>query len=157
LLISKILSVTCDNASVNNAMIDRLAILNDDFPGSPNHMRCFAHIINLVVKSILKQFDVPKKQINQVLDDAETELRILATDLEEEEELATEEIEGDEAETDDNIDGLVDEAEHLEEEERVELRKAVLPARMMLTKACYILCDSTTDNAESSCAKPPLP
>jgi hypothetical protein len=138
----KILSVSCDNASANNVMIDHLAILNDDFPGSSNRTRCFAHIINLVVKSILKQFDVPKKQVNRVLDTAERELMVLAEDLEEEEEenLATEEIEGDEDEShkmEDNVDGLVDEAEQLEEEEHVELCKAVLPARMMLTKVRY--------------------
>jgi hypothetical protein len=33
-----------------------------DFPGEANRVRCLAHIVNLVVKMILRQFDVPKKK-----------------------------------------------------------------------------------------------
>ena len=76
----------------------------------------------------------------------------LAEDLEEEEEGASmEEIEGDEDErpVDNNVDGLVDKAEHLDEEEHGELRKAVLPVRMMLTKVCYITCDLTTTHTDA--------
>jgi hypothetical protein len=122
-------------------MINHLAVLNKNFPGRANRTRCFAHVINLVVKSVLKQFDIPNKQVDRVLDDAEKELEILAKDLEDEEEWAREEIEGegDEDETDDDIEGLVDEGETLDEEQRAELRIAVLPVRMMLTKVRYIL------------------
>ncbi|KAF8964442.1 hypothetical protein BDZ97DRAFT_1624243, partial [Flammula alnicola] len=53
----QILSVTCDNASANNAMIDHLATLLAEFPGSANQTRCFTHILNLVAKCIMRQFD----------------------------------------------------------------------------------------------------
>jgi hypothetical protein len=43
-------------------MVDKLAIQLDDFPGSASRVRCFAHILNLVVKSIMHQFDVPDKK-----------------------------------------------------------------------------------------------
>ena len=54
--------VICDNASANNVMIDHLAILLEAFPGLANHTRCFTHILNLVAKCIMKQFDAPKKK-----------------------------------------------------------------------------------------------
>lgn len=43
-------------------MIDNLANILLDFPGEPNHIQCLAHIINLVVKINLRQFDVCKKK-----------------------------------------------------------------------------------------------
>ena len=66
-------------------MIDELATLVDNFPGSTNRTRCFTHIINLVVKSILQQFDVPKVKRNEVVDQATEELLKLAGDIEGEE------------------------------------------------------------------------
>jgi len=50
---SQILSVTLDNASNNDTMIAELENLLDEFPGAANQTRCFTHILNLVVKSIL--------------------------------------------------------------------------------------------------------
>jgi hypothetical protein len=64
----QILSITCDNASPNDAMIDALAELVIAFPGAANRTRCFTHILNLVVKVILRQFDVPKAKVNEELD-----------------------------------------------------------------------------------------
>ena len=39
-------------------MVECLEVMIDDFPGASNQTRCFLHILNLVVKSILKQFDL---------------------------------------------------------------------------------------------------
>ena len=52
-------------------MVDELANLIDDFPGPANQTRCFLHILNLVVKSILRQFDLPtsKKSSDDEEDD----------------------------------------------------------------------------------------
>jgi hypothetical protein len=36
-----------------------------DYPGEANHSRCLVHIVNLVVKIILRQFDVSKKKEKQ--------------------------------------------------------------------------------------------
>jgi hypothetical protein len=39
-----------DNASNNNTLVDELAEMLDRFQGSLTRVRCFAHILNLVVK-----------------------------------------------------------------------------------------------------------
>jgi hypothetical protein len=52
-LSSQILSITCDNASNNDTMIEHLSTLVENFPGAANQTRCFTHILNLVAKSIL--------------------------------------------------------------------------------------------------------
>ena len=57
---SQILSVTCDNASNNDTIVEHLAMLVENFPGAANKTRCFNHILNLVAKSILRLFDAPK-------------------------------------------------------------------------------------------------
>jgi hypothetical protein len=46
-------------------MIDSLATIVADFPGEANCSRCLAHIVNLVVKIILRQFNVSKKKGKQ--------------------------------------------------------------------------------------------
>ena len=43
-------------------MIECLTTITTDFAGDANRVRCLAHIVNLVVKIILRQFDVPKKK-----------------------------------------------------------------------------------------------
>ena len=43
-------------------MVKTLEVLIDDFPGAANQTSCFLHILNLVVKSILKQFDLLKSK-----------------------------------------------------------------------------------------------
>ena len=46
-------------------MIDSLSTIMADYPGEANRSRCLAHIVNLVVKIILRQFDVSKKKGKQ--------------------------------------------------------------------------------------------
>jgi hypothetical protein len=60
-------------------MINELANLLDDFPGSANQTRCFTHVLNLVIKSIIRQFDLPKAQGDKILDEAANELLNLAS------------------------------------------------------------------------------
>ncbi|KAF8546724.1 hypothetical protein OG21DRAFT_1383697, partial [Imleria badia] len=52
-----ILGVMCDNASNNDAMIDSLSDLIPAFTGPKNQTCCFLHIVNLIAKSLLCQFD----------------------------------------------------------------------------------------------------
>ncbi|KAA1479967.1 hypothetical protein DENSPDRAFT_753064, partial [Dentipellis sp. KUC8613] len=52
----QLLGMTCDNASPNDVMVEKMADLIEGFPGQINRTRCFAH----VAKSMLSQFDVPK-------------------------------------------------------------------------------------------------
>ncbi|KAG1782402.1 hypothetical protein EV702DRAFT_925011, partial [Suillus placidus] len=51
------LSVTCDNTSNNNVMVDKLAMLVPEFAGEVSHTRCFLHTVNLVAKSLIREFD----------------------------------------------------------------------------------------------------
>lgn len=44
-------------------MVNELMMLTDGFTGPAAHTQCFLHIINLVAKSFLRQFDVKKKDI----------------------------------------------------------------------------------------------
>ncbi|KAK6977237.1 ribonuclease H-like domain-containing protein [Favolaschia claudopus] len=58
---NKHLSITADNASSNDTMMTHLETLLPSFSADLDRMRCFAHVINLVAKSLLKMFDPPKK------------------------------------------------------------------------------------------------
>jgi hypothetical protein len=62
-------------------MIEDLIDLLPDFPGDANHTRCFAHIVNLIAKSLLWQFDIPKKKGDEVLNQTEQDLLDLAGDI----------------------------------------------------------------------------
>ncbi|KDR65506.1 hypothetical protein GALMADRAFT_148651 [Galerina marginata CBS 339.88] len=79
------LSITYDNATNNDAMIEGLSDLLEDFPGAANQTRCFTHVLNLIVKSIIKQFDIPEAKAHKVFDDATKELLKLAGDIDTEE------------------------------------------------------------------------
>lgn len=54
------LGITCDNASNNDTMIAALEVEIPSFRGEQSQCRCFAHIINLIVKSILGLFEHQK-------------------------------------------------------------------------------------------------
>ena len=112
-------------------MMDELANLLEDFPGRANQTRCFTHVLNLVVKSIIKQFDLPKAW---TLDEAADELWNLAGDIELEEELlAADGEEGEEGE-DDNTEGWIDEREEMTAAELEALDACVHPIKLLLTK-----------------------
>jgi hypothetical protein len=49
----KVLTFTADNASNNNTLVDELADLILTFGGKEYHVRCFVHILNLIVKVCL--------------------------------------------------------------------------------------------------------
>jgi hypothetical protein len=116
-------------------MITELANLLDDFPGPANQTRCFTHILNLVVKSVIRQFDLPKSKSDRILDDAAIELLALADNIEfEEDELAMRDREEGVDGEDDNIEGWVDERTSMSEDELIELNESVEPIRLLLTK-----------------------
>lgn len=46
----QIFSLVADNASNNNTLVDELEVLLPSFGGQQARVRCFAHILNLVVK-----------------------------------------------------------------------------------------------------------
>jgi len=113
-------------------MIDALAELVIAFPGAANWTRCFTHILNLVVKVILRQFEAPKAKVGEMLDAAAQALANLAGDIEAEER-AMDDKEGDDSE-DDSEEGWVDPLEGMSEEEQEELDVAVQPVRLVLVK-----------------------
>src|SRR5258708_25370288 len=59
-------------------MNSELVNILTDFSGQANHICCFTHIINLVAKSLIKLFEVKKKNQYDVLTNAENDLQQLA-------------------------------------------------------------------------------
>ena len=116
-------------------MIAELAELLDNFPGPANQTRCFTHVINLVVKSIIRQFDLPtaKGPADKHLNEATKALLALAGDIDFEEDALAGADEEDSVEGD-NIEGWVDEHATMSEEEVDELDESVAPVRLLLTK-----------------------
>ena len=117
-------------------MIEELADLLDDFPGEANRTRCFTHILDLVAKSIIKQFDILKAHANEVLDDAAKELAALAVDLDIEERISHEDPSGDgedDADEDNNVDGWADVCDGLLSREREVLDESLQPVHLVLS------------------------
>jgi len=114
-------------------MIDELAELLDNFPGMANHTRCFTHILNLVAKSVMKQFDLPKARAGEVLDAATQALANLASDIEGEEVSMAGDLVGDEEE-DDNGEGLADIRDGMSTDEIAALDESLQPVRLVLVK-----------------------
>jgi hypothetical protein len=122
--------------------------LEDHLPAfsSVNRTRCFAHILNLVAKSLLKQFDVKKKKKHGEADgnddrdlqvsDEEHELLDLADGVNNEELTMAQEndIDDEDEVEEDDEDGWVDELEALTEEERNNLKAILRPVSKMLIK-----------------------
>ena len=123
-------------------MIRHLEVLIDEFRGRKSQTRCFAHILNLIAKSILRQFDIPRAQVNN--DDATVALIELAGNIEFEEEEMDEygDNDNDDDNSDDqeevmeNTDDWVNEREAMTMEQLAELDKSVQPVRRMLVKVC---------------------
>ena len=126
-------------------MVKELANLLDDFPGPVNQTRCFLHILNLVVKSIIRQFDFPKSkktsdgedEDNPTLDAATAELLKLAADIDLEEQITV--SAGDDEAADDDDEGWVDEHEDMTEDELKDLAASVQPVRLLLTKVTSLI------------------
>ena len=126
-------------------MVKELANLLDDFPGPANQTRCFLHILNLVVKSIIRQFDLPKSkktsddedEDDPTLDAATAELLKLAADIDLEEQITM--SAGDDEVTDDDDEGWIDECEDMTEDELKELAASVQPVRLLLTKVTSLI------------------
>ena len=82
----QILAITCDNMMGNDKMINKLAARLVEFPGAPNHVCCFTHILNLVVRSIMHQFNVSStRSAEDITDERTNELFKLAGNIETEE------------------------------------------------------------------------
>ena len=112
-------------------MIDRLAELVVAFPGAANRMRCFTHILNLVVKVILHQFDVPKSNAHN--NASLKALLELAGDIETEEAAMDERADDDD--DDEGVDEWVDDPRiGMSQEDEDELDLTVQQVRLVLVK-----------------------
>ena len=133
----------CDNASNNDVMVTELSIQVPSFAGSASHTHCFLHIVNLIAKSLLSQFDSKK-----TADNGDNKLRELAKECVEEEAAYLEQITSnmndeeideesdEEIDVDDNDEGLVDEACELTDVQRIELDRSLRPVKLALVKVC---------------------
>ena len=121
-------------------MVEALKGLVEIFPGESNRTRCFDHIVNLIVKSVIQQFDVPKAKGNESFDDVLRELMV-STDELDKEELDTREGEHSEVNSDDDnsLDGWVDERGDMSEAEQKELDDNIQPIRRVLVKVSVTL------------------
>lgn len=125
-------------------MIDTLGLNVPAFEGAIGHVRCFAHVVNLVAKSMLRQFDVPRGKASQEIEAEDRALYDLAN--EDEEDTSADPATDDEplplgedsnassGESADADDGWVDEIAAMTEEEQAQFRERVRPIRMTLTK-----------------------
>ena len=138
------LGVTCDNASNNDTMVTELDYQIDEF-SEVNRIRCFLHIVNLIARVMLRQFDVnkrKKKPGEEVNDEWEEMLKGLAKDLEEEERLTQTFGNGvtqDDAEDDLVTDAEIDEALDMSAEELADLQAEIRPVMLVLVKVSTIL------------------
>ncbi|OJT11999.1 hypothetical protein TRAPUB_11453 [Trametes pubescens] len=138
----KILSVTANNVMSNDTMTEQLGVLLDTFNGNFSRTRCFLHILNLVAKSMLHQFDV--KAVGDV-EEGNEDVRAL---LELARELEAEELEtmqerqqeqGESESVEENDDKMwVDEVASLDNEEREEFEREVRPVKMVLSKMHHL-------------------
>lgn len=119
-------------------MINHLADLLEAFPGEANRTRCFTHILNLVARCIMRQFDDPKKSKKggsagegENVDDLVDALADLGDDLEDNEGMDNE------AEEEDTAGWIPDGREDMTEAEVQELEESVKPVRRVLTKVCH--------------------
>ena len=113
-------------------MIEELHTLVAKFAGSASHTRCFLHIINLIAKTLIQQFDAKKTTT-----EADSELAEMGKELNEDERLL-DEVMHDNEDEDERIeeenDKWVDETEGLDMEERIQLERSIHPVKLVLVK-----------------------
>jgi hypothetical protein len=134
----QVLSITADNASNNDTMFAHLETVLPDFPGAINQTRCFAHTVNLCAKSILKHFDLPKKDDAEALDRAANALADLADNIDHGTGRERERANNDEEEADQTeyLEAWASVCDGLADNKIQELELSIQPARSMLAKVC---------------------
>ncbi|TFY55495.1 hypothetical protein EVJ58_g8214 [Rhodofomes roseus] len=137
---TKMLGVTCDNASSNDVMIEEMEAMILSFRGARARSRCFCHIINLVAKMVLRQFEPPKrnkkkKQSATDLDeDEDPDLEDWDKELQEMMEDLDFDDEDENAQGADSLDGFYDVRDDLDAASRASMEAEVRPVKMMLLK-----------------------
>ena len=114
---NKILFVTCDNVSNNDRLVKEISKRLTKF-SAVNCTWCFAHILNMVAKSLLKQFDAKLNHMNQ-LNNEDGHLLVLVGNIEDDERTAAQENDPDNGEpnNEDDEEGWVNKLQTLSAEE----------------------------------------
>ncbi len=129
-------------------MTEELGNLLPEFQGDYSYTRCFLHILNLVAKAMLKQFNIAEvKDPETLVDDDVRELAELAEELAEEERATAGELQQEEGENAGELEDdedWVDEVETLEGEEREEFERNIRPIKKVLVKvSSAVRCSKT--------------
>ena len=131
-------------------MVEALATIMSHFSGEANRARCLAHIVNLVAKRILRQFDIPRKEKNNkkdlhddILDTADKKIAVDEDEDDNEEVFYKEEREMDDGDNEDDEDGerLQRDADIMEEVMEGEIDgvvRKVKPVRQGLFKVSLV-------------------
>jgi len=112
-------------------MIEALAERLVAFPSHVNWTQCFTHILNLVVKVILHQFDGAKGNSDESLEGASQALVDVARDIEPDK--CKDE---DEDDMDDIENGWVDPHQGMSQDEQNEHNLTLPPIQLVLMKVC---------------------
>ena len=131
-----------NNASNNDAMIEELTARLEAFPGAANQVCCFLHIVNLVAKGVLRQFEPPKskKQSQEIFEDGAAELTAMSVDVEDSGEVLEEDLEADveddveDDDVEDDVEGLEETREGMSLDEVKKLEEEVKPVWLVLAK-----------------------
>jgi hypothetical protein len=161
--IAQVLGITCDNATNNDAMVEELAKRFPHFKGQLHRARCFVHILNLVVKSIMRLFDVDpeddkadlaNKDLLAMGEDIESDLDA-AVNSDDTEEFNSDEMEngsggsdGEDSENDMLRIAIEEELAELDDEDNIEtVRKTIVPVKHILAKVCGMIISSSLSNS----------
>ncbi len=132
--------MTADNTTNNDTLTNTLAEVLTEFQGSFSCTRCSLHILNIVTKAILKQFDVKEVKDPQALADEDVcKLTELAQELESEERTTQGELQSDKMGVDGCLNDIddeswVEEVETMDEEEMDQYEHEICPIKMVLVK-----------------------
>ena len=101
----RLFSIVADNASVNSVLMDQLAATDglDAFQGEKTRIRCFTHIINLMIQGALNSKNPTRAQRNKIAKEDHA-VNHEEDQEEEEEEEEEEEQEQEESEEEDEAD-----------------------------------------------------
>jgi hypothetical protein len=119
-------------------MIEELDMDLEDF-SQVNRIRCFLHIVNLIAKSLLKQFDIRVKKPSEDLDETtgqmDEQLQELANEFRFEE--ATTQAFNNGDGDDDDADGMLDADELFSAHEKAVFEADVRPVQLTLAKVSF--------------------
>ena len=127
----QMLAVTCNNATLNDTMTLELK-RRVNFAGQATWVWCFLHIGNLVGKTMVRAFDVPKDSVGR-----DNDLQYLGV---EELDMEDWQMMGEDGEepTNGEVEDWVDEIPLLSQVECRDLENQVRPVRIVLTKVSLI-------------------